>query len=83
MQVLKFSTSHCGQCMLVTERMRNARVKFTEVDCEQQPELAEKYGIRNVPVVIVLNDDGTERNRYANVPAIMKAVSIGALKDKL
>lgn len=83
MTVLKFSTSHCGQCMLVAQRLRQTNLKVTEVDCEQQPELAEKYGIRNVPQIIVLNDDGSVRDRYNNVPAIMKAISTGALKDKL
>lgn len=82
MQILKFSTSHCGQCMVVTARLRQTNLRGTEVDCEQQPELAEKYGIRHVPVIIVLNDDGSVRDRYTNVPAIMKAISTGVLKTK-
>lgn len=79
-KILKFSTAHCGQCMVVTERMRKAGVNFTEVDCEKQPDVAEKYGITNVPVVIVVDDDGRELARYKNLPEIMKAVSVGALK---
>lgn len=83
MRILKFSTSHCGQCMVITERMRRAHIRFEEIDCERQPAIAEQYGIQSVPQVIILDDNDNVFQQFHNMPEILKAVSMGLLKERL
>lgn len=85
MKIYKFSTPTCGQCMMVAQRLRQTNVKFEEVDCttDEGSVMAERYSVFHVPTIIILNDDGTERERLSNMPAILKAISRGAFKTHL
>lgn len=59
-RILKFGTSHCGMCKRVSDVFKKEGIEFEDIDCEERPDLAEVYHIRNVPVVIVLYDDDLE-----------------------
>lgn len=56
-RILKFGTSHCGMCKRVSEVFKKEGIEFEDIDCEERPDLAATYHIRNVPVVIILEDD--------------------------
>ena len=68
-KILKFSTPHCGQCAALETRLDKERIDHENIDCtsDEGADLADKFGIRNVPVVIVLNDDESVRVRYNNL----------------
>lgn len=70
--------------MLVDARLRNAFIKFESIDCttDEGSALAEKHNIRHVPVVMVVDNEGNELQRYDNVADIMKAISTGVLKTR-
>ena len=68
-KIIKFSTPHCGQCSALEARLNKERIDHENVDCtsDEGAALADKFSIRNVPVVIVLNDDESVRARYNNL----------------
>ena len=82
MAILKFKTPSCGQCMLVDARLRNAFLKFNDIDCTttEGEAMAKQYNVMHVPTVIMTDGEGNIVNRYDTVPEIMKAISTGALK---
>jgi len=84
MEILKFSTPSCGQCRLVAQAMDKNGIKYREIDCTTTEGclFSADYGITHVPTVIVLDVNGKERDRYNNLPAILKAITAGAFKDR-
>jgi len=58
-KLLYFSAPWCGPCRqlgpIMEEIAQQATVQKINVDA--QPELAQRYGIRNIPTVILVNDD--------------------------
>ena len=68
-KILKFSIPHCGQCAALETRLDNEHIEHDNIDCtsDDGAALADKFGIHNVPVIIVLNDDESVRARYNNL----------------
>lgn len=70
-EVKKFSASWCGPCKMLAPVMDNisrkpnfSGVRFTNVDVDEQFEIASKYGIRSVPTVII-EKNGQEVKRIS------------------
>ncbi len=63
-----FTTKTCPNCKLVKEYLNN--VDYMLVDAEENPELAQKYKIRQAPTLVVINGDDV--TKYANASNIKK-----------
>ena len=77
MKVLKFYATWCGPCKgmsMMMESMENLP-EIENIDIDQNTELTAKYGIRSVPTLIKLDDDGNEIGRYAGGATDRPAVS--------
>ncbi len=59
MKVLKFYASCCGQCKAVTKEfeLHPINVPIENVDAEENTELINKYKIKNIPTMILLDDN--------------------------
>ena len=61
-KLLYFSAAWCGPCKqlgpIIGEISPTIPVK--KIDVDQNPEMAQKYGIRNIPTVILVNEQGQE-----------------------
>lgn len=70
MKLLKFEASHCMQCKGLDMRMNGwNKVPVEHVDAEEDDARAEKYNIRNLPTLILVDDYETkEYGRWGNVP---------------
>ena len=73
MKVLKFYAEWCGPCKSLTkilEQYYTGDIPVEEVDIDQNNELAKQYGIRSVPVCVLLDDNGVEIRRQAGMMMI-------------
>lgn len=62
--VTRFSAQWCGPCKMLAPEFKKLEeqytdVKFITVDVEEKPMIAQLYGIRNVPTVIIEKDNAT------------------------
>lgn len=58
MKALKFSAVWCAPCKMLTARFKQEGINIEEVDVDYNKELAQKYGVRSVPTVVILDPDG-------------------------
>lgn len=56
-QLLYFSAGWCGPCRQLGPIMEQVgqEVPVQKVDVDAQPELAQQYGIRNIPTVVLVD----------------------------
>jgi thioredoxin-like negative regulator of GroEL len=71
MKALKFYATWCEPCKTLSKIIEGAKDKITvpieNIDIEQNMELAQKYGIRGVPALVIVNEDGTEIKRQSGM----------------
>jgi len=65
MKLLKFEASWCGPCkaMDYVFDMINLDVDIERINIDFNKELCDKYEVRSVPTLIVINDKGKELRR--------------------
>ena len=57
MKLIKFSLPNCQPCKGLAEQMKKEGIESTEISLfEDTEELGMKFGIRNVPTVVVLDE---------------------------
>lgn len=67
--ILQFSAKWCGPCKMVSTHIEDTQekvkdvVKIAKVDIEEAPELAEKFGIRNIPNFIYIKNGAVVNNK--------------------
>jgi thioredoxin 1 len=71
-QVIKFSASWCGPCKMLDKTLSTIEtsIPISVVDIDSDPTLAAEYGIRSVPTLVMIDDDGNVSKRLTgNQPA--------------
>lgn len=66
MKILKFYAEWCGPCKMLSKMMENMGdlgVEVVNVDVDNDQEVAIRYGIRGVPTMVVVDDEGKEVRR--------------------
>ena len=65
MKILKFSAHWCQPCKALSNTLQSVNLdgfELQEVDIEENQELAAKYGIRNVPTMVMVDDSGNVKS---------------------
>ena len=82
MKALKFEASWCQPCKMLTKIMEDASDQITtpieKIDIDDNMELAKQYGIRGVPTLVLVDDEGKEIKRQSGV--MMEAQLLEFLK---
>ena len=52
-EILLFTTRTCPNCKAAKELLDRAGICYTPVLAEERPELAEEYGVRQAPTVVL------------------------------
>ena len=69
MKYLYFSAPWCGPCKQLAPIMELVAEKITveKIIVDTDTETPKMYGIRNIPTVILINDNGIELERFSGV----------------
>lgn len=65
MKYVYFSAPWCGPCRLLGPKMEKVaeQVQVEKYNVDENQELAEKFSVRNIPIVILVDNNGKELER--------------------
>lgn len=68
-KILYFSAAWCGPCKMLGPIMESVsdQVNYQKIDVDNNQELSIKYGVRNIPTLVLVDGDGNELNRSTGV----------------
>ena len=64
MNILKFFGSWCNPCKALSKSLEDAGIEHQSIDVDENEELTEKYNVRSVPTIVVLDKDDNEVGRF-------------------
>ena len=64
MKILKFFGTWCNPCKALSKAFEDAKIEHQDIDVDENEELADKYHVKSIPTVIVLNNEGEELGRF-------------------
>ena len=68
MKILKFQAEWCGPCKMLSKTLEGYdEVEIQEIDIDADQEVAIRYGIRGVPTLVLLDDNGAELRRKSGM----------------
>ena len=77
MKLIKFSLPNCQPCKVLAEQMKKEGIESTEISLfEDTEELGMKFGIRNVPTVVVLDEKEQEIGRARNIEQLKEILKL-------
>jgi thioredoxin 1 len=68
-KILYFSAAWCGPCKMLGPIMDSVseEVAWEKINVDNNQELSIKYGVRNIPTLVLVDGDGVELNRSVGV----------------
>ena len=68
-KILYFTASWCGPCKALAPRMEKLsnQINYRKIDIDSNQDLSMKYGIRSVPSLVLVDENGNELNRIVGV----------------
>ena len=66
-KIYYFSAPWCGPCKQLGPTMERSGLPYQKVDVDNDTELSAKFGIRNVPTLVKVDDSGNEISRIVAV----------------
>lgn len=73
MKYLYFSAPWCGPCKQLAPKMElvaEANITVEKILVDSDTETTQKYGIRNIPTVVLIDENGTELERFVGVNTV-------------
>ena len=76
-KILYFSAAWCGPCRTLGPIMDSVsdQVAWKKVDVDNDTELSAKYGIRNIPTLVLIDENGNELGRKVGVQSKEQIIS--------
>lgn len=77
-KIEKYGAKWCMPCKVLDKTLSNISntVEIIKYDIEDNPELSESKGIRNIPVLIFYNKDNTEVTRTVGAISLEEILKI-------
>lgn len=65
MKLLKFQASWCQPCKVLTSILNTMQIPFPVevIDADENKDLLQKYNVRSIPVLILLDENNNEIDR--------------------
>lgn len=75
MKLLKFQASWCQPCKVLTSILNTMQIPFPVevIDADENKDMLQKYNVRSVPVLVLLDENNNEIDRLTGI----------ATKDKI
>jgi thioredoxin 1 len=75
-KILYFSAEWCGPCKQLGPTMEGLRnqINYTKIDVDQDQESSIKYGVRNIPTLILL-ENGEVKNKLVGNQTVQSIMS--------
>ncbi len=71
--IVQFSTRSCAPCRAagpkLIEAAAAARVDYAQIELDDRPDVAGRFGIRSVPTIVVTGPDGAVRGVWTTLPS--------------
>ena len=69
MKLIKIYSKTCGPCRVLEKNLVESGVKYDSVDVasEEGEDLIEVYGVRAVPTLLLVDDNGTLLNKHTGI----------------
>ena len=68
-KILYFTAAWCAPCKTLGPIIEslNGQINYQKIDVDQNSELSARYGVRNVPSLVLVDSTGNELNRMVGV----------------
>ena len=68
-KILYFTASWCGPCKTLGPIIESlsGQINYQKIDVDNNQDLSVKYGVRNIPTLVLIDENGTELNRSTGV----------------
>ena len=68
-KILYFSAAWCSPCKMLGPIMESVsdQVNYQKIDVDNNQDLSIKYGVRNIPTLVLVDSSGNELNRSTGV----------------
>lgn len=69
MKLIKIYSKTCGPCKVLEKNLVESGVEYDSVDVtsEEGEDIVEKYGVRAVPTLLLIDDNGTLLNKHTGI----------------
>ena len=70
MKIFKFTAPWCGQCKVLSKKLEKfdaCEIVSFDVEEEENEPLIEKYNIKNLPLLVLVNDKDEEVKRWCGI----------------
>ena len=69
MKLIKIYSKTCGPCKVLEKNLVESGVEYDSVDVasEEGEDLIEAYGVRAVPTLLLVDDNGTLLNKHTGI----------------
>ena len=70
-EVLKFGAEWCAQCKAMDKELKEHPLIVTPkiIDVDEEEELVDKYNIKNIPTILVINNDEIIKTWIGRIPS--------------
>lgn len=77
-KILDFGATWCGGCKILKKNLKNYdnRVPIEYINCDTDDDIPTKYGVRNLPTLILLNSEDQILERVVGVITLQKLYDI-------
>ena len=67
MRIIKFYSPTCGPCKVMDANLKKSGISYENINVIDNEDMTIEHGIRAVPTLIKLDDEGNEEKRYIGV----------------
>ncbi len=67
MKFYKFYADWCGPCKVLTANLEKAGVEYEAIDADTNEEMCQKFGVRNLPTFIAVDDNENILDRFSGI----------------